>query len=325
MLILVNGGVKQFAPFLYMQLKLRFILLLFGLLLAVLSNYLIVADADQFKWLIGTMILFGVPHGALDLYIEGKNIYSTEQKDRSILLKYLLNILAYALLWYISPLIALCFFIFITAFHFGEIDWIGKSDSWLHKGAYFIIGLSWIVYFLSVNVQSALKIFVYLGSSNVSEQKWVDLAADVSPVALVTMIFLHVLFIIKANYFYHQSSHAWMAIIQLLVLLFICHYSSLWIGFGFYFGLWHSLLSFDKIRKSFSMPDTIGSWAHLLKQALPFSLMAWVGMLFVMFMFYNSQNATSLVSLLFITLSVLTLPHLQVFTKLKINQVVSKD
>lgn len=325
MLILVNGGAKQFAPFLYMQLKLRFILLLLGLLLTTLSSYFIVADADQFKWLICTMILFGVPHGALDLYIEGKNIYSTEQKDRSILLKYLLNILAYALLWYISPLIALCFFIIITAFHFGEIDWMGKSDSWMHKGAYFFMGLSWIVYFLSVNVQSALKIFVYLGSSNVSAQQWIDLAADVSPFALSMLILLHVIFIFKRNYFFHQPSHAWMAVLQFLVLLFICHSSSLWIGFGFYFGLWHSLLSFDKIRSSFNMPDTISSWGHLLKQALPFSLMAWVGMLFVMFTFYNSQNATSLVSLLFITLSVLTLPHLQVFTKLKMDQVVSKD
>jgi hypothetical protein len=42
-------------------------------------------------------------------------------------------------------------------------------------------------------------------------------------------------------------------------------------------------------------------------------------MLFIMFMFYSSKNATSLITLLFITLSVLTLPHLQVFTKLKIK------
>ena len=324
MLILVNVGAKQFAPFLYMQLKLRFILLLFGLLLAALSNYFTVADTDQFKLLISTMILFGVPHGALDLYIEGKNIHSTEQKDRKILLKYLLNIAAYALLWYISPLTSLCFFIIITAFHFGEIDWIGKSATWVQKGAYFILGLCWILYFLSVNVLSALKIFVYLGSSNVSEQQWIDLAADLSPYVLGMMILLHVLFIIKSTYFYFQSSHAFIAVFQFLVLLFICHSSSLWIGFGFYFGLWHSLLSFDKIRVSFNMPDTTSSWTHLLKQALPFSLMAWIGMLFVMFMFYSSQNATSLVSLLFITLSVLTLPHLQVFTKLKTNQVVSK-
>lgn len=319
MIILVNGGAKQFAPFLYMQLKLRFILLLLGLLFAALSNYFTVADADQFKLLICTMILFGVPHGALDLYIESKNIDSSQQNDRKILLKYLLNIIVYALLWYISPLVSLCFFILITAFHFGEIDWIGKSDTWLQKGAYFLLGLCWILYFLSVNVQSALKIFVYLGSSNVSEQQWAGWASEISPYALAMMVLLQVLFFFKADYFYFQSSHAWIAIFQFLVLLFICHASSLWIGFGFYFGLWHSLLSFDKIRSSFNMPDTTSSWMYLLKQALPFSLMAWIGMLFIMFMFYSSQNATSLVSLLFITLSVLTLPHLQVFTKLKLN------
>lgn len=303
-----------------MQIKLRILLLIIGLLLTALSNFFPVQDSNQFKLLIFTMILFGVPHGALDLYIEGKNIHTSEQKDRAILLKYLLNILAYAALWYFSPLIALVFFIIITAFHFGEIDWIGKADTWVHKVSYFILGLSWIVYFLSVNVSSALKIFVYLGSSSISEKQWIEIAAVVSPIALIAMILLHSLFLLKANYFYFKKSHALISIFQFVVLLFVCHTSSLWIGFGFYFGLWHSLLSFDKIRASFNMPDTVSSWTHLLKQALPFSLMAWIGMLFVMFMFYSSKNATSLVSLLFITLSVLTLPHLQVFTKLKQHQ-----
>ena len=105
-----------------MQLKLRSWLLLIGASLALLSNWIVVSDADQFKLLIFSMILFGVPHGALDLYIEGKTMQSSDIKGNTVLVKYLLNILAYAMLWYFFPLVALIVFIIITAYHFGRIS-----------------------------------------------------------------------------------------------------------------------------------------------------------------------------------------------------------
>lgn len=302
-----------------MQLKLRTWLLLIGALLALLSNWVIVTDAYQFKLLIFSMILFGVPHGALDLYIEGKTMQSGDIKGNTVLLKYLLNILAYALLWYFFPLISLMVFIIITAYHFGEIDWMGKSDHIIHKVFYFFLGMCWILYFLSVNVQSALKIFLYVGESSVSQEQWVAVAKFLSPITLGSIIIFYLALFVYRKYFYFRSSHFYFSVLQLMVLLLICHFSTLWIGFGFYFGLWHSILSFDKIRLNFNMPNSSVSWIKLLKQAMPFSIMAWIGMLFIMFMFYSSKNATSLITLLFITLSVLTLPHLQVFTKLKLK------
>ncbi len=302
-----------------MQLKLRTWLLLMGALLALLSNWIVVSEPYQFKLLLFSMILFGVPHGALDLYIEGKTMQSGDIKGNTVLLKYLLNILAYALLWYFFPLISLILFIIITAYHFGEIDWIGKSDHLIHKVFYFFLGMCWILYFLSVNVQSALKIFLYVGESSVSQEQWVAVAKFLSPITLGIIILFYLTLFIYRKYFYFRSSHYYYSVLQLVVLLLICHYSTLWIGFGFYFGLWHSILSFDKIRLNFNMPNSSISWMKLLKQAMPFSIMAWIGMLFIMFMFYSSKNATSLVTLLFITLSVLTLPHLQVFTKLKLK------
>jgi beta-carotene 15,15'-dioxygenase len=305
--------------FLDMQLKLRTWLLLMGALLALLSNWIVVSEPYQFKLLLFSMILFGVPHGALDLYIEGKTMQSGDIKGNTALLKYLLNILAYALLWYFFPLISLILFIIITAYHFGEIDWIGKSDHLIHKVFYFFLGMCWILYFLSVNVQSALKIFLYVGESSVSQEQWVAVAKFLSPITLGIIIVFYLTLFIYRKYFYFRSSHYYYSVLQLVVLLLICHYSTLWIGFGFYFGLWHSILSFDKIRLNFNMPNSSVSWMKLLKQAMPFSIMAWIGMLFIMFMFYSSKNATSLVTLLFITLSVLTLPHLQVFTKLKLK------
>ena len=317
---MVNGGAKQFAPFfILMQLRLRIWLLGIGAILTTASNWITVSVDNQFKLLLFSMILFGVPHGALDLYIEGKSLESNNLKGNLVLRNYLLNIIGYAILWYLFPLLALIFFIIITAYHFGEIDWMGKSDEPTQKAIYFILGMSWILYFLAANVQSALKIFLYLGSATLSESQWIQIAAMVSPIALSTIGVSYCIMFLYKKYFYYSDLHFYFSVLQLVVLLFICHFSSLWIGFGFYFGLWHSILSFDKIRLNFKLHNSFQNWVQLLKQAMPFSIMAWIGMLFIMFMFYSSKNATSLVTLLFITLSVLTLPHLQVFTKLKLK------
>jgi hypothetical protein len=93
----------------------------------------------------------------------------------------------------------------------------------------------------------------------------------------------------------------------------------LWISFTFYFGFWHSLLSFDKIRISFEIPNTLNGWKGLLLKAAPFSIMAWFGFAYITFLTLNSKDASGIFTLLFITLSVLALPHLQVFTKLKLK------
>jgi hypothetical protein len=45
--------------------------------------------------------------------------------------------------------------------------------------------------------------------------------------------------------------------------------------------------------------------------------MAWIGILYIIFAAYNSKDTSGIFTLLFISLAVLALPHLQVFTRLK--------
>jgi uncharacterized membrane protein len=49
---------------------------------------------------------------------------------------------------------------------------------------------------------------------------------------------------------------------------------------------------------------------------MPFSAMAWIGILYFIFLTVKSTDPTGMLSLVFIGLAVLTVPHLQVFTKL---------
>ncbi|MEY4098637.1 MAG: hypothetical protein RL170_1481, partial [Bacteroidota bacterium] len=78
-------------------------------------------------------------------------------------------------------------------------------------------------------------------------------------------------------------------------------------------------LSFDKIRITFSMPNDFNGWKNLLIKAAPFSIMAWFGFVYITFLTLNSKDASGIFTLLFISLSVLALPHLQIFTKIKLK------
>ena len=301
-----------------MQIKLRLYLILFAFFLFLINSVFVLNNSTQISFLIAVLILFGVPHGALDLYID-QHLHKSESNQKIFLLKYIANIIAYALVWYFFPLAALVIFILITAYHFGEIDWLGKTDNVIQKMAYSVIGLLWILLLLSKNINFALQIFIRMERSAFDENQWTVLASKIYPITLIGLALVYiVLFFFKAHFF-SKNKYYYYLILQQAILIIFALYMPLWLCFAFYFGFWHSLLSFDKIRITFDMPNNIIGWKNLLIKAAPFSIMAWFGFLYITFLTLNSKDASGIFTLLFISLSVLALPHLQIFTKIKLK------
>jgi Brp/Blh family beta-carotene 15,15'-monooxygenase len=301
-----------------MQIKLRGYLLLFALLLYIVELLFNFNPGTQISFLIFVLILFGVPHGALDLYID-QHIHKDKANQKIFLLKYLANIVLYAVVWYFFPILALIIFILITAYHFGEIDWMGKSNTPLQKIIYTLLGFAWILFLLTKNIQFALDVFLTMGRSTIQKEPLLKLAETIYPYTLLTLLITHsVLFFFK-DYFFSKSIYYFYSLGQTIILILFVLYMPLWISFAFYFGFWHSLLSFDKIRISFNIPNTLHGWGGLLMKSAPFSIMAWFGFAYITFRTLNSNDSAGVFTLLFISLSVLALPHLQVFTKLKLK------
>ena len=301
-----------------MQIKLRGYLLLFALVLFVIDFIFKFSIGTQISFLIFILILFGVPHGALDLYID-QHLRPSEKGQKVFLIKYLANILAYALVWYFFPVAALVIFILITAFHFGEIDWMGNTHSIMHKFIYTLLGFFWILFMLTKNIQFALDIFLTMGRSSIKKEAIISLAHNLYPYSLISLLIVYVSLFFFKSYFFQKSRDYYYSLIQGAVLIAFVLFMPLWLSFAFYFGFWHSLLSFDKIRINFKVPNTIKGWSGLLLKAAPFSVMAWFGFAYITFLTLNSKDASGVFTLLFISLSVLALPHLQVFTKLKLK------
>ncbi len=301
-----------------MQLKLRIYLILFAIVLFLLNSVLKLNITTQISFLIFVLIIFGVPHGALDLYID-QHLHKSESNQGKFLLKYIANILCYSLVWYFSPIAALIIFILITAFHFGEIDWMGKTNLLIHKIIYTFIGFSWILFLLTKNIDFAINIFLKMGRTNIKEVELVTLAHKIYPITVIALIVIYAFLFFFKEVFFIKKVHYYYSLIQLFVLMLFTLFTPLWICFAFYFGFWHSLLSFDKIRISFNITNTFDGWKRLLVKAAPFSFMAWFGFAYITFLTLSSKDASGIFTLLFISLSVLALPHLQVFTKLKLK------
>lgn len=302
-----------------MQIKLRAYLLVFALLLFIIDIVFQFSISTQISFLIFILILFGVPHGALDLYID-QHLHPSEKGQKIFLVKYLANILAYALVWYFIPIAALIIFILITAFHFGEIDWMGKTDLPIQKIVYTALGFSWILFMLSKNINFALDVFLTMGRSGIKKDEIIALAHTIYPYTIFAILFLYFILFFFKKIFFDQNQFYYYSLLQAIVLVSFVLFMPLWLSFAFYFGFWHSLLSFDKIRINFKVPNTLKGWTSLLIKAAPFSVMAWFGFAYITFLTLNSKDASGVFTLLFISLSVLALPHLQVFTKLKLKQ-----
>jgi Brp/Blh family beta-carotene 15,15'-monooxygenase len=293
--------------------------MLFAFFLYLIELLLSPASTTQISFLIFILILFGVPHGALDLYID-QHLQKTDTKQNIFLLKYIANIVLYAAIWYFFPVLALIIFIAITAFHFGEIDWMGKTNTFIHKVVYTLLGFAWILFLLTKNVNFALDIFLTMGRSAIKKDFLIELANRIYPYTLLTIGAIHFILFIFKKYFFQKEVNFYYSLLQTMLLICFVLFMPLWISFTFYFGFWHSLLSFDKIRISFNIPNNISGWKGLLFKAAPFSIMAWFGFAYITFLTLNSKDSSGIFTLLFISLSVLALPHLQVFTKLKLKE-----
>ena len=301
-----------------MQIKLRLNLILFAFFLFLINSVFVLNNSTQISFLIAVLILFGVPHGALDLYID-QHLHKSESNQKIFLLKYIANIIAYAVVWYFFPVAALVIFILITAYHFGEMDWLGKTDNAVQKMAYSVIGLLWILLLLSKNINFALQIFIRMERSAFNESQWTRLAHTIFPITLIGLALVYIILFFFKDYFFSKNKYFYYSLLQQIVLIIFAFYMPLWLCFAFYFGFWHSLLSFDKIRITFNMPNNFIGWKNLLIKAAPFSIMAWFGFVYITFLTLNSKDASGIFTLLFISLSVLALPHLQIFTKIKLK------
>ncbi len=250
--------------------------------------------------------LFGIPHGAID------HIIYREERTTSAVVFYSFYfglMLLYFAFWMYLPILSMLIFLVLSAFHFGQSQFshLAILNKWKRVLVYQTWGLS---------ILSGLVIFNYdqiiaLAANNpdiVALLPVFHYQTTLSVLILSSVVTLAIL--IRLKFDKQISGRLFFKEVLLFGLIHLCFYTlPLLVGFTIYFSTLHSmqvlLEEFDYLKKrmmKLSMSDFI-----LL--VTPYTLISIVGLAVLLVLSYFQIIAISGTLLVFIVISILTLPH----------------
>ncbi len=288
--------------------KLTFKLILSLLLVA---TYNLLPDA---KYALGIevllILLVGIPHGATDHLLFNVFKYNkvNSKLSFSFLLPYLGVMVVYAIFWILFPQLSLIIFLIISAYHFGETQWFKRftfSSNNLRNTFYFLWGVSLIssIFFIFPN-----QSFFYLKNLVTVDffTSFQDKLPFISGLSTANWV---------AFLFYTKERFSWVSIMEFGFLLLTVYFTDLLFGFVVFFTIWHSvdaiknqIETLRKFKPSFSL-------IHFIVEALPFTFISLFGISFFLLIFFKLDLKISYVTLFFIAISVLTLPHMWIIER----------
>ncbi|MEM8745298.1 MAG: Brp/Blh family beta-carotene 15,15'-dioxygenase, partial [Actinomycetota bacterium] len=257
-------------------------------------------------------IVLGIPHGALDHLVVETLDGRTDGSRRRFVRNYLAAMVGAGLIWLAWPSLALVAFLAISVHHFGQSD-LAR----LRLGGVRQIALQWSRGLLLVglplvaHVEVVAPVIADLGGGDVAAWSWLSdrwwmwagaliVQHAVVGVALMARSTLRATLVREAA-----------AVVALSALFLTAHPL---VGFAVYFGLWHALGHLVVLADVLGVRDRpVRSMIVLAAPLTAVSLVglaaAWVGASIV-------GRADLLVPVMFVFVSMLTVPHLVVVERL---------
>lgn len=265
------------------------------------------------------MLVSGIPHGALDHLVASETAQRRKQgfKMPWFMVEYLLSMVVYAVVWFFFPTFSLLFFLLIAAWHFGESDLEGAPSTFRWNAAKLCFG-AWVL------------AFILLTHAAETEPLWARITQN-EPLAsflwessrehsLLMMGLIGVSFLLLVLFAGFQAAFMpkKMHLLQLALILLLTYFLPLLPAFALYFGGWHAVNTFGHINQYISQSTPLKSKISLglWLKSLPFTALA-AGFLGLAFWFWQKFLHTwDPLPLVFIFLSLITLPHLRVMHRM---------
>jgi Brp/Blh family beta-carotene 15,15'-monooxygenase len=291
-------------------------LLIFGILLLFLHEHILTFDTNtQFIAFIIGIILLGVPHGAADLLVASKNA-DTDNKSFSIykfFSIYLGRLLLFALTLWFFPVIGNLLFIFFAAYHFGETD-LNQFKTNTILGKLFVISYGLII--LSVillhHFDDVKPIYLLFESGKENEAliDWISLhryqLLSFNGILFFTSTFIYFL---RNNNF--ENNEKGVFLIRFAIIIFILFNLPMLLGFTFYFVVWHSVLSLTTIVNYLKSNNQFSN-KKIIQQIMLYSFLALIGTVLCGLTGSMFINNNAIAGYVFLSLAVLTAPHMQI-------------
>ncbi|WP_342644814.1 Brp/Blh family beta-carotene 15,15'-dioxygenase [Mucilaginibacter sp. CSA2-8R] len=270
----------------------------------------------QLAVLVASLLLTGIPHGALDHLVQKEQARRVKRSFYILgfLARYLIIMLVYAVAWYILPQLSLTLFLLTSAWHFAETDITNLSQTkvWsvILRLIYGIALLGWILFSHLAAVNPILLQLV--NGQGLFYSCWLAVTAQAQ--WLLPVLGLIITGILVADKRQSPDCRQYWLLGQLLFILLCSYTLPLLLAFALYFAGWHSLNTLLNI-KGFITHQSAVSNKPLFKlwlKALPFTLLAISGLVLAGYFFKHYMPVIHPLPLLFVFLSLITMPHTEV-------------
>lgn len=292
-------------------------------LLLLLPLFFYAGDISTSKQLLLTtpfLLLFGIPHGAIDnvLYLRNSKI-----KNTHFIAVYLVFVVANIAIWIFFPTIAYLIFLLLSAYHFGQSQFIHYFDKQLitHKLLYVFWGvaiLSGLLYFNIAEIHLVMTDYNEFAVFSPLHQTTDMLYLFYGSTAV--LIGLMLILTIKGRL---TIENLMMELLVLSLILFSFFLFPFLIGFSLYFIILHSFKVLKEEYHFLHKEKEIDSVLDFIRLIAPFTLLSIFGILFVFGMIYADVLTISYGYCLLIVISSITLPH--VFVMNKFYRIFSKN
>jgi Brp/Blh family beta-carotene 15,15'-monooxygenase len=279
-----------------------FFVLLLGILFTV--GYIAI------EWQVGFCALFicvlGIPHGAIDHIIFMQDGQTTPVRFYSF---YFGLMAAYALVWMYFPITSMIAFLLLSAFHFGQSQFthIKLNNKWLKSSLYLVWGIS-ILSALVVYNHSQIEELASLNEDVLALMPAFHFTINVVILISTSLVTTAILVVLKLR----NSIDAKTFGTQFL-LFGVIHLSflllPLLVGFTLYFSIIHSMHVLLQEFSFLKRKTKLFGIKHFIKLLTPYTLVSIVGLAVLLTLSYLQFIPVSGTLLVFIVISILTLPH----------------
>lgn len=270
----------------------------------------------QIVFLSVALFIIGIPHGALDHVVQQED---ARRRGRPFHLyiflgRYVLLMLAYALAWYLFPQVSLTAFILISCWHFGETDIAARRHRPVTTTVLrMIYGICVVIWLLMAHAAEVGPVLSHLVPANsLLFKSWLHLTEQAH--LLLTLSGACILISLTASLQNNFNLYRCWLGLQLLVILGGGYYLPLLPAFVLYFAGWHAVVTLFNIGR-FTNQENAADQLPLGKlwlKALPFSLIAIAGLAVTGYLLRHYAPLFDPLPLLFVFLSLITLPHMEV-------------
>ena len=275
------------------------------ILLNIFEGFKEISIENQLIYSSLSILLFGIPHGAIDHIIFFKKRQLTKLK---FYLVYLGLIVGFVLMWHIAPVLSLILFLLISAFHFGESQFEDIKITKVLKNTFFFFwGIALLATLIYYNINELANVTAYFDDTLAFEKvydikKVTTLYYVTNIITIASMILMAVYKQIKIERLLSEFFLLFLIHITFFLFPFI-------IGFTLYFVVLHSLKVMQDEIEFFKKDNPKFSILDFLKLLAPYSILSIFFTTILLLLSYYTYIPYSIPFLSIVIISVITLPH----------------